>query len=133
MLNSLVNLDPNHKFYWLFGGVAALLLIASMIGWVLKSRLLSQAQSSEKSFKTIDNLIVRVNAWWVMLMVLGVAFLAGKLGTIILFGAISYFALREFITLTPTRAGDHRTLSLAFFLLIPLHYYLCLLYTSRCV
>ncbi|MGB2833838.1 MAG: phosphatidate cytidylyltransferase [Methylotenera sp.] len=124
MLNSLVNLDPNHKFYWLFGGVAALLLIASMIGWVLKSRLLSQAQSSEKSFKTIDNLIVRVNAWWVMLMVLGVAFLAGKLGTIILFGAISYFALREFITLTPTRAGDHRTLSLAFFLLIPLHYYL---------
>jgi phosphatidate cytidylyltransferase len=41
-----------------------------------------------------------------------------------LFGAISYFALREFMTLTPTRPGDHRTLSLAFFLLIPLHYYL---------
>jgi phosphatidate cytidylyltransferase len=28
------------------------------------------------------------------------------------------------MTLTPTKAGDHRALSLAFFVLIPLHYYL---------
>ena len=59
-----------------------------------------------------------------MVAVFAVAFLAGKIGAILLFGAISYFALREFMTLTPTKAGDHRALSLAFFLLIPLHYYL---------
>jgi phosphatidate cytidylyltransferase len=121
---SPVNLNPSQKFYWLIGGVAALLAVTSTIGWILLSRLNKQANPSEKARKTIDNLVTRVNAWWVMLAVLGVAFLAGKLGTVILFGAISYFALREFITLTPTRKGDHRTLSLAFFLLIPLQYYL---------
>jgi phosphatidate cytidylyltransferase len=34
------------------------------------------------------------------------------------------FALREFITLTPTRAGDHKPLFIAFLILIPVQYYL---------
>jgi phosphatidate cytidylyltransferase len=128
MLNSIAmtlqNLSPSSKFYWLIGGVAALLLLASAIGWVLKSRLSHHQNPSEKSQKVVSNLIARVNAWWVMMAVFAVAFLAGKIGTILLFAFISYFALREFMTLTPTREGDHRALSLAFFLLIPLHYYL---------
>lgn len=124
LANTLEALSPSQKFYLLIGGVAALLLIASVIGWLLNQRLLARQNPSEKSQKVINNLISRVNAWWVMVGILVVAFLAGKLGTIILFGFISYFALREFMTLTPTRTGDHRTLSLAFFLLIPLHYYL---------
>ena len=124
LANMLQTLDPSYKFYGLIGAVAALLFISSTIGWLLKRRLLAQKNPSEKSEKVINNLIARVNAWWVMVAILVIAFLAGKLGTIILFGFISYFALREFMTLTPTRAGDHRTLSLAFFLLIPLHYYL---------
>ncbi len=41
-----------------------------------------------------------------------------------MFAFISFFALREFITLTPTRPGDHRALSLAFFVLIPVQYWL---------
>lgn len=124
LANMLETLDPAHKFYWLIGGVASLLMLASIIGWVLQRRLPTKQNPSEKSKKLISNLIARVNAWWVMVAILVIAFLAGNLGTIILFGFISYFALREFMTLTPTRAGDHRTLSLAFFLLIPLHYYL---------
>lgn len=128
MLNTLETLSPAQKFYWLIGGVAALLFIASMIGWTLKAKLANKAQVSEKSQKVVNNLVSRVNAWWVMVAVFAVAFLAGKLGTIVLFGFISYFALREFLTLTPTRTGDHRALSLAFFLLIPLHYYL--IYTA---
>lgn len=128
MLNHLSEalqlLNPSQKFYWVFGGVTLLLLIASIVGWVLKRQLMHKNNASEMSQKTVNNLIARVNAWWVMVLVFAVAFLAGKLGTIILFGAISYFALREFMTLTPTRTGDHRALSLAFFLLMPLHYYL---------
>ncbi len=122
--NLLTSINTDQKFVWLLSGVCLLLLAASLIGAVLKQRLLAQVEPSQKSLNTVHNLITRVNAWWVMVAVLALAFITGKLGTIILFGAISYFALREFITLTPTRAGDHRTLSLAFFLLIPLHYYL---------
>lgn len=50
--------------------------------------------------------------------------LPGEGITILLFGIISAFALREFITLTPTRRGDHRSLFWLFFLPLPLNYYL---------
>jgi phosphatidate cytidylyltransferase len=42
----------------------------------------------------------------------------------VLFGLISFWALREFITLTPTRLGDHRTLFWVFFLFTPLQFLL---------
>ena len=46
------------------------------------------------------------------------------MATVVLFGLISFWALREFITLTPTRLGDHRTLFWVFFLFTPLQYVL---------
>ena len=42
----------------------------------------------------------------------------------VLCGLVSFWALREFITLTPTRKGDHRALFWVFFLFTPLHYVL---------
>jgi phosphatidate cytidylyltransferase len=47
----------------------------------------------------------------------------GPMGATILFGLCSFMALREFITLTPTKPGDHRTLFWVFFIITPLHYY----------
>ena len=43
---------------------------------------------------------------------------------IVLFALASLAALREFITLTPTRRGDHVALAVAFFVVLPLQYYL---------
>jgi len=40
----------------------------------------------------------------------------------VLFGVVSFLALREFVTLTHTRRGDHRSLLLAFFVVLPLQY-----------
>jgi phosphatidate cytidylyltransferase len=42
----------------------------------------------------------------------------------VLFGLLSFFALREFISLSPTRRSDHRSLVLAFFVVLPLQYLL---------
>jgi phosphatidate cytidylyltransferase len=112
-------MSPQQKFYWLIGGIVALLVIASLIGWVLRRR-----ASSESAIAVIDNLNARVNAWWSMVFIFSAAFIIGTTATIIMFAFISFFALREFITLTPTRAGDHRALSLAFFVIIPVQYWL---------
>jgi phosphatidate cytidylyltransferase len=43
---------------------------------------------------------------------------------VILFAMLSFFALREFITLTPTRPADHSALFWVFFIITPLQYYL---------
>ncbi|MCP1501109.1 phosphatidate cytidylyltransferase [Pseudomonas migulae] len=112
-----MNLDE--KFLWFFGAIAALLAIASIIG-----RILAKRATTEGSISTIENLNQRVNAWWGMVIIFFVSYLLGGNATVILFGFISLFALREFITLTPTRLGDHNALFSAFFILIPLQYIL---------
>jgi len=112
-------MSANEKFLWLIGGIVALLLIATITGWLLGLRL-----KSENGRAVVENLNARVRAWWVMISVFAFAFLLGKVATILLFAFISFFALREFLTLTPTRPGDHRAMSLAFFVLLPMQYYL---------
>ena len=56
--------------------------------------------------------------------VLAAAFFIGQPATVVLFGLIAFWALREFITLTPTRPGDHRTLFWVFFVITPLQFVL---------
>jgi phosphatidate cytidylyltransferase len=72
----------------------------------------------------LETFRLRVHAWWVLCSVLAAAFFIGKIATVVLFGLIAFWALREFITLTPTRPGDHRTLFLVFFLVAPLQFLL---------
>ena len=66
----------------------------------------------------------RLRAWWLMCSVLAAALVIGNTATVVLFGLLSFGALREFITLTPTRLGDHRALFWVFFLFTPLQYLL---------
>jgi phosphatidate cytidylyltransferase len=65
-----------------------------------------------------------LNASWVMMVVFWVAWAAGGAVATVLFGLVSFFTLREFITLSPTRRGDHRSLVLAFFVVLPVQFVL---------
>jgi len=103
----------------LLAGIGGLLLLASAITAVLKRRALAGVVPP-----VIANLDARVKAWWMMVLIFGVALAIGGVGSVALFALVSFFALREFVTLTPTRAGDHRTLFWAFFVVIPLQYLL---------
>ena len=66
----------------------------------------------------------RVRAWWMITSLAAAAFLFGAGITILFFFALSFWALREFITVTPTRQADHRTLFWVFFLFTPLQFVL---------
>ena len=59
-----------------------------------------------------------------MVALFAVAFLVGKTLTIVLFALTSFYCLREFLSLTPTRPEDHRPIVAAFYLFIPLQYWL---------
>ena len=107
------------ELLWLIGGIVGLLVLSSTITFILKRR-----SAGGEPNKVVANLDARVKAWWVMVVIVSVALTTGKYGPVILFGLVSFFALREFITLTPTRPGDHRTLFWVFFIVTPLQYYL---------
>ena len=63
-----------------------------------------------------------LRALWVGTVLFWLAWLSGPIGSTIFFGLFSFLALREFITLQHTRRSDHRTLILAFFIVLPLQY-----------
>ncbi|MFI5016066.1 MAG: phosphatidate cytidylyltransferase [Hyphomicrobiales bacterium] len=104
--------------WMLFSGVVAVLVLASAVGAILAGR------AGPVPDPSIENLNARVKAWWVMVLLIALAFLFGKGGVILLFAFASFTALREFMTLTPTRRGDHWALAAAFFVSLPLQYYL---------
>lgn len=108
------------EFLWLFGSLGVLLGIASLTGFLLARR----PDTDQTKTASVNNLNERINAWWVMVAILAVAFLFGNTVTLVLFALASFFALREFITLTPSRAGDHLPLFLSFFLIIPAQFVL---------
>lgn len=71
---------------------------------------------------TLENADARIRAWWVMVAVLGTTFALGEATTILLFALVSFWSLREFLSLTPTRPADHYALAAAFYVLLPLQY-----------
>lgn len=109
----------DREMYYLFLGVLAILVVASVIGWILEWRV-----KSPKGRETVANMNARIKAWWIMCGVFATASMAGYLATVLLFAILSFLALREFVTLTPTRRGDHKSLLFVFFLVTPLQYWL---------
>jgi phosphatidate cytidylyltransferase len=103
----------------LVAGILALLAVASIAGWILSRRV-----TGGPGRVTVDNINARIRAWWVMVAIFLFAVATGTTGSILLFGVISFLALREFVTLAPTRPGDHRALFWSFFVATPLQYYL---------
>ena len=102
-----------------FLGVFSVLVLASATGLVLRAR-----PGTEASRAVVDNLNARLKAWWVMIVLLALAFWAGETGVILLFAFVSFQSLREFISLTHTRRSDHVALLSGFFFFLPFQYYL---------
>ncbi|MER9069999.1 phosphatidate cytidylyltransferase [Mesorhizobium sp. M0902] len=107
-----------HETLILIVGLLAVLISASVVAGVLSWR------APKPLSPTLVNLTQRINAWWVMVVAITVAFFFGRPGMTILFALISFAALREFVTLTHSRRSDHWVLLGMFGIVIPFQYWL---------
>ena len=98
-------------FVALFG---ALLLATLIAAWVLRNL----DEGDERARRAMRD----IRALWIGAIVFWVSWISGPIGATLTFGTFSFLALREFITLAHTRRGDHRSLILAFFVVLPLQY-----------
>jgi phosphatidate cytidylyltransferase len=101
----------------LVGGVFVLLILASALGWLMH-RHFGNGPNRAMS----ENINARIRAWWAMAAIFAISMLTGPIGSIVLFSLISFLAMREFVTLAPTRRADHRALLWCFFAVMPLEY-----------
>lgn len=110
-------MSPGAEFTLLLNGVFLILVVAWAIAAILRARL-----SPDGSNAVVENLSARIGAWWAIAALLALAMLSGRGGVVVLFGFISFAALREFLTLTAKSRADHWALMAAFFLILPLQY-----------
>lgn len=109
----------HYDLLWLLAAVAIVLGVATL--W---SEILRQRAGDAGLSPLTENLITRIGSWWSVVIILGFAFFAGYGIVILLFAFCSFAALREFLTLTTKNAGDHWALLAAFFVVLPVQYYL---------
>ena len=83
-------MTPNAQLLMLFVGLAGVLTLASATGQVLASGQLARLPN-----RLIINLTRRINAWWLMVALVGLAFLLGRVGIMVFTAAASFIALRE--------------------------------------
>jgi len=118
----MTTFTPQQQTMGLFAGIGVVLVVASVIGYVLK---VSVARG--RPHGTIDNLNTRIRAWWAMVLVIGFAFLFGRAGVTLLFLFISFVALREFDTVAGARGSDSAILTTGFIIVLPVQYLLAYL------
>ena len=120
MINSfMLSLRPSQQvgllFVLLFGVLAAVSIYALVI--TLRER--PEGDERAAAIKEFNGVL---QTSWVMATVFWVGWALGETVATVLFGFVAFFALREFITLSPTRQGDHRSLVLAFFVVLPVQF-----------
>ena len=91
----------------------AVLVLASVMVWALVKA---------KPQKDYRELVLRTRSWWMMIAIFSAAMIASKTAALCLLGFISFLALKEYLSMIPTRRADRRVMFWAY-LAIPLQFY----------
>jgi phosphatidate cytidylyltransferase len=103
----------------LFVTIFGILTLTSLVAW---SRTLRERTPAQQA--TYLRFRRDLRAVWAGTLLFWISWASGAFVSTLVFGVLSFLALREFVTLTHTRRGDHRSLLLAFFIVLPAQYVL---------
>ena len=119
MTSFLRNLTPSQQVGLLFIIVFGLLLSVSVYAFVMSMKESADDEENRQKLQDFNGLL---RTSWLMSTVFWLGWAAGETVATVLFGLVAFFALREFITLSPTRQGDHHSLVIAFFIVLPIQF-----------
>ena len=105
------NLSPN--VLWASAGIFAVLAVATAVALLLRQ---VRPQRDHRE------LLARIATWWWMVGVFAVALMLGRAAMLVFLGLVSFLALKEYLSVIPTRRSDRRVLLWAY-LAIPVQYY----------
>ena len=114
-----MNLTLNETFLATFCALAILSLVATGAGQWVASRTMDTIRLARLA--VVNS---RVRSSWSVLALFTVAFVIGPNALLVVFALASFFALREFVSLTPIKPSDHWALVVAFYFVIPTQYVL---------
>jgi phosphatidate cytidylyltransferase len=118
-VTSLRSLSNTQQVGLLFVTLFGVLLLVTLVAFARSLR-----ESTEAQLALQERWARELRAIWIGALLFWIAWAAGPFVSTLLFGFVSFFALREFVSLTHTRRADHRALLLAFFVVLPAQYVL---------
>ena len=118
-MGSLRSLSVSQQVGLLFVVLFGLLGIVTIVAFGKSLRDLTAEQTALR-----ERFARELRALWTAAVVFWIAWVSGPIGSTLLFGFVSFLTLRELVSLTHTRRADHRSLLLAFFVVLPLQYVL---------
>lgn len=107
---------PSHitpSVLWALGGILVILIVASVIIAVLKR------MHPDKNYVELTQ---RIQSWWIMIGIFAGAMLVSPTASILFFAFVSFLALKEYLSLIPTRRADRRVFFWAY-AAIPFQYF----------
>ncbi len=104
---------PSPAVPWTLAGIFALLVLATAVVVLLRRA---------RPDRDYGELWQRVRTWWAMVAVFTTAMLLSRTVSLAFFAFLSFLALKEYLSLIPTRRADRRVLFWAY-LAIPVQYY----------
>jgi phosphatidate cytidylyltransferase len=118
-MTAIDTLTVRQQVALLFVIVFGLLVAVSLIAW---AQVWHGRSAVGDSGRRELRFAAELRAVWGASVLFWIAWMMGPHGATLLFAVLSFLSLREFITLAPTRRGDHRSLVLAFFVVLPAQY-----------
>jgi len=106
-------------FFAVLTGLVVLFAAATAFGTWLSTRAATPVAAMR-----ISQMNSRLRGGWTIILLFALAFAVGDVAIAVVFALASFFALREFVALTPIKPADHWALVLAFYVVIPLQYIL---------
>lgn len=123
MRSFLRSLSPDQQVGLLFALLFGVLLLATVTGVLLSLREQRGTDDVPRGRAArLQDFQALLRSSWLMALVFWIGWAAGDGVATLMFGLLSFLVLREFISLSPTRRGDHRALVLAFFVVLPAQY-----------
>ncbi|WP_223788697.1 phosphatidate cytidylyltransferase [Marinicella meishanensis] len=94
-----------------------------VLGFLVVAHVTSLVLVKLNKIQSPEELLLRLKSWWWIIGLLFLSIVSGVTTSIVLFGFISFLALKEFLSIVPTRQSDRRVIFWAY-LTIPAQYYL---------
>jgi phosphatidate cytidylyltransferase len=114
-----MELTLHQTFLLVLGGLVLLFATASgLVAW------LTMRTTDAVKLTWIGQLNSRIHASWLIVLLFAIGFALGEAALAVIFALASFFALREFVALTPIKPADHLALIVAFYVVIPVQYVL---------
>jgi phosphatidate cytidylyltransferase len=107
---------------WFDLNATLLIAMAAIFGLLIAGTLIIWALRRARPEKDYTELVQRTKSWWVMAAIFTAAVLGTRVAGLVFLGAVSFLALKEYLSIIPTRRADRRILFFLY-LAIPIQYY----------